>query len=82
MALSEAQVEVFAAMRNMLDHHNATCPLPATEVLVHPADYAQLACRRAWGITVRADERVKRGRCRIACEGSAWLAEEFLLLAD
>jgi hypothetical protein len=68
-------------MRAALDQHNGECPVPATAILLNPADHEKLALAIPvlWGLSVRPDERVRRGYFRIECEGSAWKVEDELL---
>jgi len=66
------------ALRRALDHHNAHCPVPAQSILLNPMDHGLLGQVRLWGVPVRADARVPVKRVRIDCDGSAWLAEDWL----
>jgi hypothetical protein len=76
--VTEFEAKNLAAIRRALDHHNKTCPVPASAILLNPVDHALLEWTELWGIPVLADERVPVKRVRIACDGSAWTAEEEL----
>jgi hypothetical protein len=60
--------------------HNRTCGVPARAILLHPIEHKKLGVRELWGLAVCADERVRLGRFRIDCEGSAWRVEDELEL--
>jgi hypothetical protein len=52
--------------------------LEQAQLLLNPADHAQLGIPYAWGIPLIADERQRRGYFRVDCEGSAWQIESEL----
>jgi len=47
---------------------------------MHPIEYAKLGVEELWGLPICADGRVRLGRFRIDCEGSAWHLEDELEL--
>ena len=47
---------------------------------MHPTEHVKLGVEQLWGLPIRADERVRLGRFRIDCEGSAWRVEDELEL--
>jgi len=63
-----------------VQHHNSTCGVPARAILLHPLEHEKLGVQELWGLAVCADERVRLGRFRIDCEGSAWRVEDELEL--
>jgi hypothetical protein len=63
-----------------VQHHNRTCGVPARAILMHPTEHAKLGVEKLWGLPICADERVRLGRFRIDCEGSAWRVEDELEL--
>lgn len=63
-----------------VQHHNRTCRVPAKAILMHPTEHVKLGVEKLWGLPVSADERVRLGRFRIDCEGSAWRVEDELEL--
>jgi len=63
-----------------VQHHNRTCALPATAILMYPTEHVRLGVGKLWGLPIHADERVRLGRFRIDCEGSAWRVEDELEL--
>lgn len=66
------------AIRAALDHHNATCPVPANAILLNPVDHGLIGWDELWGLPVLADERVPTKRVRIQCDGSAFGIEDEL----
>ena len=63
-----------------VQHHNRTCGMPARAILMHPTEQVKLGVEKLWGLPICADERVRLGRFRIDCEGSAWRVEDELEL--
>jgi hypothetical protein len=63
-----------------VQHHNRTCGVPARAILMHPTEHAKLGVEELWGLPICADGRVRLGRFRIDCEGSAWDVENELEL--
>ena len=63
-----------------VQHHNRTCRVPAKAILMHPTEHVKLGVEKLWGLPICADERVRLGRFRIDCEGSAWRVEDELEL--
>jgi hypothetical protein len=63
-----------------VQHHNRTCVVPARAILMHPTELVKLGIEKLWGLPICADERVRLGRFRIDCEGSAWRVEDELEL--
>lgn len=47
---------------------------------MHPTEHVKLGVEKLWGLPICADERVRLGRFRIDCEGSAWRVEDELEL--
>lgn len=54
--------------------------MPAKAILMHPTEHLKLGVEQLWGLRICADERVRLGRFRIECEGSAWRVEDELEL--
>lgn len=76
--MSEFRYKNIRAIRLALDHHNATCPVPAAAILLNPTDHGLLGVIRLWDVEIRPDERVPVKRIRILCGGSSWLVEDEL----
>ena len=76
--MTQFEAKNLAAIRQALDRHNRTCPVPANAILLNPVDHGLLQCDELWGLPVLADDRVTVKRVRIACDGSAWTADHEL----
>jgi len=70
------EAEMLAFIRGGLDHHNATCPMPAQAILLNPGNHELFGWDELWGIPVIPDDRVPPKRFRIQCDGSAFGIEE------
>jgi hypothetical protein len=64
------------SIREGLDQHADTCPLPAEAILIHPVTQAHLGWDEICGLPVLGDEAVPEGRFRVRCEGSSHGVEE------
>jgi hypothetical protein len=72
------EAEMLAAIRQGLDQHNSSCPMPAKAILLNPGNYELFGWDELWGIPVQADDRVAPRRFRIDCDGSAFGIEDEL----
>jgi hypothetical protein len=75
-AMASLEAEMLALIRRGLDHHNATCPMPARAILLNPGNHELFGWDELWGLPVLADDRVAPRRFRIDCGGSAFEIEE------
>jgi hypothetical protein len=76
--MSSLEAEMLAFIRRGLDHHNATCPMPARAILLNPGNHELFGWDELWGVPVLPDERVQPKRFRIDCDGSAYGIEDEL----
>jgi len=60
-----------ARLRDVLDHHNATCPGAPTAFLLHPYDLGLLPFDDLWAVPLVADETRPVKHFRIACSASS-----------
>ena len=74
--MASLDAEMLAAVRQGLDTHNATCPMPARAILLNPANHELFGWDELWGIPVVPDDRVAPRRFRIDCDGSAFGIED------
>lgn len=74
--MSRFAAKNLAAIRAAIDHHNASCPVPASAILLNPVDHELLGFDELWGLPVLPDERVPTKRVRIRCDGSAFGVED------
>ena len=74
--MSEFETKNLAAIRQALDAHNNSCPVPAKAILLNPVDHELMGWDELWGLPVLADDRVPTKRVRIDCDGSAYGIED------
>ena len=74
--MSEFETKNLAAIRQALDAHNNSCPVPAKAILLNPVDHELMGWDELWGLPVLADDRVPTKRVRIDCDGSAFGIED------
>jgi len=74
--MASLEAEMLAFVRAGLEHHNATCPMPARAILLNPANHELFGWDELWGVPVLPDERIAPKRFRIDCDGSAFGIED------
>ena len=76
--MSSAEAKNLEAISKAIDHHNATCPFPASEVRMNPFEVERLGWDTIRGLPLVADAAIGTGRFRIVCsrEGSGEEIEE------
>jgi hypothetical protein len=74
--VASLEAEMLAFIRAGLDHHNASCPMPAKAILLNPANHELFGWDELWGVPVLPDDRVAPKRFRIDCDGSAFGIED------
>ncbi|MFY9263948.1 MAG: hypothetical protein WAO61_00750 [Solirubrobacterales bacterium] len=61
-----------------LQHHDATCPMPAQAILMNPGNHELFGWDEIRGVPVQPSDSVLPERFRIQCDGSATGIEEAL----
>ncbi len=74
--MSKFEGKNLGAIREALDQHNASCPVPANAILLNPIDHGLIGWDELWGLPVISDDRVPTKRVRIQCDGSAFGIED------
>jgi len=76
--MSSAEAKNLEAISKAIDHHNATCPFPASEVRMNPFEVERLGWDTIRGLPLVPDDAIGTGRFRIVCsrEGSGEELEE------
>ena len=74
----DAEPKNLEAISKAIDHHNSTCPWPASEVRMSPFEVERLGWEEIHGLPIVADPNVGTGRFRIVCsrEGEGERIEE------
>jgi hypothetical protein len=70
------EAEMLAFIKAGVEHHNATCPMPAKAILLNPGNHELFGWDEILGIPVLPDDRVAPKRFRIDCDGSAFGIED------
>lgn len=76
--MSSAESKNLEAISKAIDHHNATCPFPASEVRMNPFEVERLGWEEIRGLPIVPDPNVGTGRFEIVCsrDGSGEELEE------
>ena len=72
----DLESEMIARIRIGLDHHNATCPMPARAILLNSGNYELFGRTELFGLPVEPRDDIPPKRFRIDCSGSAYGIEE------
>jgi len=72
------EAEMLAFIRGGIEHHDATCPMPARAILLNPGNYELFGWSELYGLPVEPRDEVPPKRFRIDCPGSAHGIEEEL----
>jgi hypothetical protein len=70
------EAEMLAFIRAGVDHHNATCPMPARAILLNSGNYELFGWDELFGLPVEPRDEIPPKRFRIDCPGSAYGIEE------
>lgn len=64
------------AISKAIDHHNASCEFPASEVRMNPFELERLGWDEIRGLPIAGDPQIATGRFRIVCSGEPEGEEE------
>ena len=65
--MTTAEGKNLEAISKAIDHHNASCPWPASEVRMNPFEVERLGWETIRGLPVVPDGAIGTGRFRIVC---------------
>lgn len=65
--MSRSDAKNLEAISKAIDHHNASCPFPASEVRMNPFEVERLGWDEIRGIPIVGDPGIATGRFRIVC---------------
>jgi len=72
----DLETEMLARIHAGLDHHNATCPMPARAILLNSGNFELFGRTELFGLPVEPRDEIPPKRFRIDCSGSAYGIEE------
>ena len=70
------EAEMLAHIKAGVEHHNATCPMPARAILLNSGNYELFGWDEVFGLPVEPRDEIPPKRFRIDCPGSAYGIEE------
>src|SRR5689334_14547264 len=70
------EAEMLRFIKAGLDHHNATCPMPARAILLNSGNFELFGGDELFGLPVEPRDEIPPKRFRIDCPGSAWGIED------
>jgi hypothetical protein len=70
------EAEMLAFIRAGVEHHNATCPMPARAILLNTGNFELFGWDELFGLPVEPRDDIPPKRFRIDCPGSAYGIEE------
>jgi hypothetical protein len=76
--MASPEAKNLEAISQAIDHHNAGCPFPASEVRMNPFELERLGWDEIRGLPLVGDPELGTGRFRIVCsnEGDGTELEE------
>jgi hypothetical protein len=72
----DLETEMLVRIKAGLEHHNATCPMPARAILLNTGNYELFGHTELFGLPVEPRDEIAPKRFRIDCPGSAYGIEE------
>ena len=70
------EAEMLAFIKAGVEHHNATCPMPARAILLNSGNFDLFGWDELFGLPVEPRDDIPPKRFRIDCPGSAYGIEE------
>ena len=65
--MASAEAKNLEAISQAIDHHNAGCPFPASEVRMNPFELERLGWDQIRGLPLVGDPEIGTGRFRVVC---------------
>ncbi len=72
----DLEQEMLARIKIAVEHHNATCPMPARAILLNAGNYELFGRGELYGLPVEPRDDIPPKRFRIDCPGSAYGIED------
>jgi hypothetical protein len=70
------EAEMLARIQGAVQHHNATCPMPARAILLNTGNYELFGWTELFGLPIEPRDDILPQRFRIDCPGSAYGIED------
>ena len=70
------EAEMLANIRAGVEHHNATCPMPAKAILLNAGNFELFGRTELFGLPLEPRDDIPPKRFRIDCPGSAYGIED------
>ena len=70
------EAEMLAHIKAGIEHHNATCPMPARAILLNAGNFELFGWDEVFGLPVEPRDDIPPKRFRVDCPGSAYGIEE------
>ena len=67
---------MLAHIKAGIEHHNATCPMPARAILLNAGNFELFGWDEIFGLPVEPRDDIPPKRFRVDCPGSAYGIEE------
>jgi len=74
----DLEQEMILRIKAGLEHHNATCPMPARAILLNSGNFELFGRTELFGLPLEPRDEIPPKRFRIDCPGSAYGIEEEL----
>ena len=74
----DLESEMLLRIKAGLEHHNATCPMPARAILLNSGNFELFGRTELYGLPLEPRDDIPPRRFRIDCPGSAYGIEEEL----
>jgi hypothetical protein len=68
----DLEQEMLARIKLAVEHHNATCPMPARAILLNSGNYELFGRDELFGLRLEPRDDIPPKRFRIDCPGSAY----------
>src|SRR3954452_2622956 len=66
------EAEMLGHIKAGVEHHNATCPMPARAILLNAGNYELFGWDEVFGLPVEPRDDIPPKRFRVDCPGSAY----------
>ena len=72
----DLESEMMSRIKLAIEHHDATCPMPARAILMNSGNYELFGRDELFGLPVEPRDNIPPKRFRIDCPGSAYGIED------